>query len=697
MIYRHLRYILSIALLAVLFVVNVSAQPSGRGGEQRSSSSKGKSAAVDSSKIVPKGLTTWAVDERFGAIRPTVPDTMPHLFQLSNMTDGLRGTYSHTGNLSSPRISRIYSGQQDYMMGSQFVFARPYDMAIGSVSDLVFTNTKAPITNITWMTQGNKTNGYDRLRVNFATNVNKKFGLGAKVDYFYGIGYYQHQNTSSIASKIFGSYRSERYLLHAAYILDRTKNAENGGLSNDDYIVHPEYFSTVYKPADMPTRLNSAYNSLKVNTLFLTHRYNLGFYELIDSVGQPLVIPDSLKGDSTILRGPRRFTPVAAIVHTAKFDHNRRAYIDNSSRRAFYNDDFFAGIDSINDPTRYISLDNTLALEMSEGFKRWVKTGMRLYAKHQFTRFGLPDAERQMQYTTFNYLTVGGQLMKEKGKLFHYNVLGELRTTGVDWGEFNVEGTLDLALPIKADTVALNVNGFIRNEEPAFYYSHYHAANAWWDNDLSKVFRGRVDGQLSWRKSRLRVGFETIQNHTYFQERQCWDAVADPAGSDLSQVTYGALVAQANKNIQLLSATLGQDFKFGPLCWENEITFQQSSDSEVLPLPTLNVWSNLYLNFHIAQVLRTDIGADVRYFTKYYAPTYVPFLGMYAVQDADHRIKVGNYPWVNVYANFHLKTCRFFVMYSHVNQLAGGQYFLAPHYPTTQRALCVGISWNFFN
>lgn len=687
-----IRYALGIVVFMMLFVVNATAQTSrSRGGAKG-----GSRTAADSTKMIPRGLKTWTVDQRFGSVTPSEPDTMPHLFQMTNFTDGPRFDFAHTGNLGSPRLSRIYNGQQDYMMGTQFVFANPYSMALSSANDCVYTNTKSPITNISWMSQGNKTNGDDRIRVNFATNVNKNTGLGAKIDYLYGRGYYTHQNVSNIASKIYGSYRGERYQLHGAYILGRTKNAENGGISDDNYIKHPEYFSTKYAPADMPVRLQNAYNNLKVNTLFLTHRYNLGFYELVDSAGHKLVVPDSLRGDSVIMHGPRRFVPVAAFVHTAKLDHNRRHYIDNSHDRSFYIDNFFPELDSINDPTRYFSLENTLAVEMTEGFKKWVKTGMRLYGKHQLARFSLPDEQHQMVNNTYNYITLGAQLMREQGELFHYNVLGEIRTTGKKWGEFNVEGNMQFNIPVGSDTIGVDVHGFVRNEEPSYYFRHYHAANAWWDNELSNVFRVHAQGDFLWRDTRLKLAFETIQHQTYFQEIQDWSAVANPLGSDVGQVSYGMSVAQADKNVQVLSAALAHDFRYGPLVWENEFTFQLSSNSEVLPLPLFNAWSNLYLHFKIAKVLSTDIGGDVRYFTKYYAPTYNPFIGQYAVQDPDHRIRIGNYPWIDVYANFHLKTCRFYVMFSHVNSGAG-RYFLAPHYPTNQRAFRIGISWNFFN
>ena len=106
----------------------------------------------------------------------------------------------------------------------------------------------------------------------------------------------------------------------------------------------------------------------------------------------------------------------------------------------------------------------------------------------------------------------------------------------------------------------------------------------------------------------------------------------------------------------------------------------------------------MYLLFKIAKVLNVQFGADVKYFTEYYAPTYSPMIGQFAVQDNSNKIKVGNYPIVDVYANFHLKHTRFYLMASHVNKSSnGGKYFLVPHYPYNPMTIKFGISWNFFN
>ena len=101
--------------------------------------------------------------------------------------------------------------------------------------------------------------------------------------------------------------------------------------------------------------------------------------------------------------------------------------------------------------------------------------------------------------------------------------------------------------------------------------------------------------------------------------------------------------------------------------------------------------------FKIAKVLKVDLGADMRYFTKYFAPDYSPALGQFAIQDnGEQNVKTGSYPIVNVYANMHLKQTRFFIMMSQVNA-TDGNAFLTPHYPINKRVLRFGLSWNFFN
>jgi len=208
------------------------------------------------------------------------------------------------------------------------------------------------------------------------------------------------------------------------------------------------------------------------------------------------------------------------------------------------------------------------------------------------------------------------------------------------------------------------------------------------------VLTATAAAEIVYKRTRLAATLTSVQNYTYFQETQAPYVATD--GTSLAR--YGIGVGQSSGNLQVLTAQLGQDFKWGILNWENELTYQLSSDKTLLPLPALSVYSNLYLLFRIAKVLRTELGADVRFFTSYYAPTYSPLIGNYALQDAAARVKVGNYPTINVYANFHLKNTRFYLMASHVNYSKGsGSPFLVPHYPLNRMVIRFGVSWNFFN
>ena len=683
---------------------------------------------------VPIGLKVWKIDQRFGDVKAAEPDTLPHLFQNTAFTSGTTGHYTYTGNLGAPRISRILSDHYSTSFAPQFIFQQPYDFFLTDVADLSFTNTKSPITNLTYHECGNKTNGEDRIRALFATNVNKRLGFGFKLDYLYGRGYYDSQSTAHFNGTLFASYLGQQYRLHATYFANHLKNTENGGIESDDYVTHPETFPTSYATADMPTRLTKTWNKLNVNTLYLTHNYSLGIHRYKDAAGNIVrtnrsssaggflgnllqtadstsasnVVADSLKAkglaqtkskDQTEAKDTllHEFIPVVTFLHTFRFDHNNRRFLSNlaqNSTASTYFDEFYLPGDSANDFTSFVHLENTLGAELREGFNRWVKAGLRLFVRHDYYRYTLPTEDRQRTSFTTNNFTVGAQLMKEQGRILRYSVLGELRNSGKEWGEFNVEGNIRLAVPLRRDTLSIRAFGYVRSEQPTFYLRHYHARNAWWDNTYDRIFDAHVGAQISWRETSLRVDLRTIQNFVYLQESQTPYTSTD----DAQLALYGVRPVQTNKNIQLLSATISQKLHFGIFHWDNELTGQLTSNKTLYPLPQFSIYTNLYLQFRIAKVLHTEIGADLRFFTRYTPLTYSPIVGQYVVQDQTAAVKTGSYPTINAYANFHLKNTRFYVMASHVNYSSGsGNPFLVPHYPLNRMVLRLGISWNFFN
>lgn len=789
MIKSATRLVLAVAILLTATASNAVAQIDNRNGNQfdqfnqmspdgniSQRSSRNMADSLGTDKEIPKGIKVWTVDQRFGDRRQAELDTMSYMYPNTIFTTGLRGEYNTTGNLGAPRINRIFINRAET---DQFLFTQPYDYIVSPVDQFHFTNTLSPFTNLDYNTAGNRTNGEDHFKAKFAVNAGKRLGVGFNVDYLYGRGFYSSQSTSHFKYLMYGSYIGDRYQAHLIFSTITQKVTENGGITNDEYIKHPESFDDNYATNEIPTVLERNWNRNNNLHVFLTHRFNLGFNRKVKMSKEEIearkfamasqkenqaqkdleearrkakregrefdekkfkkqtfsgrpdnarVVNTSAPTDSTSTKAPseriavngkaaadslrvleakaaqdtmwmkNEYVPVTSFIHTMKFDTYRRIYQAYETPKDFYADTFnptgnYPG-DSIYDKTTHYRMQNTFAISLLEGFNKWAKAGLKAFVTSDLRHFTLPtETEIAKAYNEHN-LSIGGQLIKSQGKTLHYDATLETWLTGKDAGQMKIDADADVNFALFGDTVRLQASGFFHRLSPTFYYRHYHSKHFWWDNDdMSKIIHTRIEGKFGYEKTKttVRVAFDNIKNHTFF-------AMGYNVTDDFGRTGNTLSVVQKSGAISLLTLELQQKLKLGPLHWDNVITYQKSSDDMALPVPDLNIYTNLFLRFKIARVLKCDFGADARFFTKYYAPDYSPALGQYAVQTGENRTEVGNYPIVNVYANFHLQRTRFFVMMSHINAGQGKpDYFLAPHYPLNQRIFRFGVSWNFYN
>lgn len=231
--------------------------------------------SLGSDKEIPKGIRVWTVDERFGDRKAAVVDTLQHMYMNSTFTEGLRGEYNTLGNMGTARLNRIFIDRRNTQ--GNFIFTEPYDYIVNPVSDFHFTNTYSPITNITLNSCGDKVTGEDDFKAMFAVNANKRLGAGFRFDYKYGRGYYNAQSTSHFKYTMWASYLGDRYQAHFLFSTNHEKMTENGGITNDDYIKHPEIYTESFATNEIPTVLEQNWNRLDNQHIFFTHRYNVGF------------------------------------------------------------------------------------------------------------------------------------------------------------------------------------------------------------------------------------------------------------------------------------------------------------------------------------------------------------------------------------------------------------------------------------
>ena len=628
------------------------------------------SANVEIQGLPPK-LYMWRIKNQLGDRTMIPADTAYHHFQNTNLTDGLTGHYNYLANMGSPRMSRIFFDRRD---PEPTIFMEPFSSFFIRPTEFNFTNSNVPYTNLTYHKAGNKVNGEERFKSYFSVNVNKRLAFGFNIDYLYGRGYYNNQSTSHFNAAFFGSYIGDRYQMQAIYSNNYLKTNENGGIEDDRYITAPEEMAQgqrEYESTNIPTILSATTNRNHDFYVFLTQRYNLGFKR------------DIPQAENDTMPAKQEFVPVTSFIHTVQVERARHSFHSEDDVKDYYQNTYLEPDNPlVKDSTTYIGIKNTVGIALLEGFNKYAKAGLTAFASYKISKYTLMNLEGigNDKYNE-NEIFVGGELSKREGNVLHYHAIGEVGLGGKAIGQFNVKGDIDLNFPLWKDTVSLIARGEVSNKLAPFYMRHYHSKHFWWDNDMDKEFRTRIEGELSiarWR-TKLKAGVENIKNYTYFNHK--------------------AVPEQYSGNIQILSATLKQNFRAGIFHLDNEVTWQKSSNETILPLPQLSLYSNLYILTKLAKkVLTVQLGADVRYFTKYNAPAYTPAVQQFHLQPENDQVEIGGYPIVNIYANLQLKRTRLFAMYSHVNQGMGTRNsFLVPHYPINPSLLKIGVSWNFYD
>lgn len=608
-------------------------------------------------------------------------DTLEYNYFQRAIPSEISYAWACTGNLGAEGKNMLFAHQRPisefFLQDAQMAWTPTY-------SSIKFYNTRIPMTQVSYNTGGGRDNAQDRLQVLFSANAGKKTQIGANLDYIYSKGSYDNQAAKGLIWGLSGSHMGDRLEVQGSWNHYNLLNKENGGITDDLYITDPAQLQggvTTINPKSIPTNLSHAHTKIVGGELFLNGRYKVGYWheEEVD--------------DSTTMR---EYIPFTAFFYTLNFKNAKHIFRDDNMSEV----DKFFGRAYLNpnitdDRTNYSSLANTVGVSLLEGFNKYAKFGMSAFLTYEMRRYkqAVDTLDRSMEgglgLTPFpegiesilarksqNLAWAGGQISKQQGSILTYEATGQIGFLGDAAGEILVDGSIKTRIPLLGDTVAITAYGSLRNTSPSYLLREYISNHFIWRNSFSKERRLRFGGSLSipWTNTTLSACTETLQNLIYFNQ--------------------DALPAQNSGGVQVFSATLDQNFSLGILHWNNKITFQTSSNDAVMPLPKLALYSNLYILCRIA-TLHLQLGVDCSYYSKYYAPGYQPATATFYNQ---REMKLGNYPFMNAYANMKLGRVRFYVMMSHVNQgMLSNDYFSSPHYPLNPRRFQLGLSVDFLD
>lgn len=624
----------------------------------------------------------WRIIEPLGLREEADIDTLPDRYAQRSIPSELSDAWATTGNMGGEGMNMIWAERPAM---SDFFFRDAIRAWIPTEDKMRFYNTRIPMTLLSYNTAGGRDNAQDRLAATFSGNINRRAQIGAMLDYLYSKGCYANQSAKNLSWGFSGSYIGDRYEFQGYFNHFNLVNKENGGITDPLYITDPALVQggvTSVNPKTIPTNLANAHTRVSGTQVMLNNRYKIGFWQE----------GEMQEGDTV---APRTYIPVTSLIWTLKYTEGMHMFRDDDAgeiSKFFENCYLTPGV--TRDVTDYWSLKNTVGVALLEGFHKYAKFGLAAYMTYEISRYNqtldttdrvgpesgltpFPEGIEGIAPSATEHLAhVGAQMTKQRGSVLTYVATAEFGVTGRTAGDLRLRGDVETRFKLLGDTVRLGAFGAFNNEAPPYLMNNYLSNHFIWQNDFGKERTVRFGGALHIGHTGTRVEVEATnaQNHIYF-------------GPDFLPRQHGG-------SVQVFSARLDQRLNVGVLHWDNTITYQTTSDESVLPLPKLAVYSNLYLKFKIA-TLYVQLGVDCDYYTKYYAPEYQPATAAFANQT---ETKIGNYPFMNAYANLKLSKARFYVMMSHVNQgWFNNEYFSMPGYPLNPRRFQLGVSVDFAN
>jgi len=613
----------------------------------------------EKSNYVSPHVKAKKIEDRFGIADSITVDTIPTDFPDKNLLDSYSIANAYNGNMGSPVQSKIFF---DRTQKTDFLFSTPYDPYVYAVSNLPFYNTKTPYSNITYLSSYPAEQAEERTKILLSINANKRTNLTGMFDYLYNRGRYMNQSNKGLVASLYGSYAGKHYSAYGALLFQNFKNYENGGLSNTDYVTDPSTYSQ-YTSITMPVNLTGAQSGYRTMTFFYNHKYSLGFNKVV-----------TVKKDST----REEFIPVTSFIHTLKVQSDVKRFRESSVDTAFYAHTYLNKT-AHSDTVAYLSVRNTFAVQMDEKFNRLLKFGLTAFIENEINRYMNLAANDLLSYKWEQNTRVGGILAKNEGRIYRYNLQGNLVIVGPKIGDFELSGRVGGYFTLWKDSVALKAMARVRDTSASYFWEHYYSNHFIWENNFDKEFQTYIGGSIELPKRHLKIGLQVANNTNYLY------------------FNSNAMPTQATGSVQVVALDASLDFHFNRhFVLENKGVYQVSSNQDVIPLPALSLYNNLYYQTKLFSVLKVQLGISSHFHTAYYAPAYMPATGQFYIQNTT---KVGNYPLASAYANFHLKQTRFFVEYYHVNQgwMSKQDYFSMPNYPLNPTTMKIGISVNFYN
>lgn len=565
----------------------------------------------------------------------------------------------YLGNLGLPSIKAHFA---DRSYGEDFFYSPYFSSYFTKSSDRSYFKTFHPYTSIHYTTGGNKKTFEQTVDVFHTQNVNRKLNFGFRIHNYSSGGVYVNQRTRLYAISAFSSYEGSNYSIYGQVNYNGAKNNENGGLVNDTLL---ELMNDSKTTSDgLPVRLSKANSQIK--------NWNFRIDQVFNNAPTSSDVPAGL----------------FKLGHTIEYSSYKRKYYDDTRTgidTTFYSK-YYGYTRMSNDSVVFQELVNTVSLSLGV-VNFWGAPSVCVYVGNQLGQWtnnfpapittisdGIYVVDGSSRKSLYNNWL--GASFKGLSTAFTWDFDVKSYWTGSRQGDFEASVKLKFGQNDWKYIPGLILEGWQKRTSPSWLLSNLVSSHFIWNSSLDPTNETTLKGSLLLNLIKTNITGQWSRYDHYVM----FDNGANPYSS---------------KAFHYFSVKAENTVSFWKFKTQNSGIVQSVTDN-VIHIPDFCISHSLWLDYNLhfnltGGDLNMNIGYLLQYYPSFYADAYMPATGVFYRQVNS---KVGNYPYLDLFAIFQVKRTQFFLRYDHVNEgFTGRNYYSSYLYPMPGRMLKFGVRW----
>ncbi|WP_295653593.1 putative porin [uncultured Mucilaginibacter sp.] len=545
--------------------------------------------------------------------------------------------------------------------------------------DIQYYRARVPITSLYLVTSiGNLSEQV--FKIMHTQNIKPNWNIGLNFNRIGSNGVYARQHADHLGAAFFTWYESpsKRYNLLANLFFNNLKAPESGSTTADAIFTDPNATSLGGR-INLPVRLNDTRDNIRDNGFYIKQFYYLGRV-------------DSLSSDSGTTA---KILPTQRIAYTFFYNIQKYKFLQNDidTYKVFPDSYFSQSVSQDSLVVYHFSNEISYSFYLRGKSVSFVKNELKLdlgikhdlYSYSQFVldtaaSTGLPQLDKKKD-NIFQDITLKAKASYRFSDRMALDAdFQQIAPTSRDAGNYLYSTNLTLSGGDKVGKVIFGA--YTQNSSPplvatSWVSNHFMFNNSFKNTKTTGLSVNYINQAL---QLDLKAEYFLINNYLYFE--------AQPGGIDATPM-------ESLTPINLIKLSAGKNITLGRFHFDNFAVYQKTDQQSTLRTPDLYIYSSLYYNRLLFQVLNMSTGINVRYNSQYTAPSYAVGLGQFY---NGPNVQFSSYPVATVFMKATLKNTNFFIMYDYANQgLQSQGYYTVNRYPMPDASIKFGVLWNFYN